>query len=118
MQSQNVKGYEYVSAQVERKGLINEFNQVFSEVDILLTPTLPILPTDIGQREVIVNGKAEAVRHALLRLTSPTDYTGNPSLSLPCGFSKSGLPIGVQLIAKHGSEDKLYQFGYALEQSL
>ena len=118
VQSQNVKGYEYVSAQVERKGLINEFNQVFSEVDILLTPTLPILPTDIGQREVIVNGKAEAVRHALLRLTSPTDYTGNPSLSLPCGFSKSGLPIGVQLIAKHGSEDKLYQFGYALEQSL
>jgi aspartyl-tRNA(Asn)/glutamyl-tRNA(Gln) amidotransferase subunit A len=118
VQSQNVKGYEYVLAQVERKGLINEFNQVFSEVDILVTPTLPILPTDIGQREVVVNGQVEAVRHALLRLTSPTDYTGNPSLSLPCGFSKSGLPIGVQLIAKHGNEDKLYQFGYALEQSL
>jgi aspartyl-tRNA(Asn)/glutamyl-tRNA(Gln) amidotransferase subunit A len=118
VQSQNVMGYEYVLAQVERKGLINEFNQVFSEVDILVTPTLPILPTDIGQREVVVNGQAEAVRHALLRLTSPTDYTGNPSLSLPCGFSKSGLPIGIQLIAKHGNEDKLYQFGYALEQSL
>jgi aspartyl-tRNA(Asn)/glutamyl-tRNA(Gln) amidotransferase subunit A len=118
VQSQNVKGYEYVLAQVERKGLITEFNQVFSEVDILVTPTLPILPTDIGQREVVVNGQVEAVRHALLRLTSPTDFTGNPSISLPCGFSKSGLPIGVQLIARHGNEDKLYQFGYALEQSL
>lgn len=118
VQSQNVKAYEYVLAQVERKGLITEFNQVFSEVDILVTPTLPILPTDIGQREVVVNGQVEAVRHALLRLTSPTDFTGNPSISLPCGFSKSGLPIGVQLIAKHGNEDKLYQFGYALEQSL
>jgi aspartyl-tRNA(Asn)/glutamyl-tRNA(Gln) amidotransferase subunit A len=118
VQSQNVKGYEYVLAQVERKGLITEFNQVFSEVDILVTPTLPILPTDIGQRDVVVNGQVEAVRHALLRLTSPTDFTGNPSISLPCGFSKSGLPIGVQLIAMHGNEDKLYQFGYALEQSL
>jgi aspartyl-tRNA(Asn)/glutamyl-tRNA(Gln) amidotransferase subunit A len=118
VQSQNVKGYEYVLAQAERKGLISEYNQVFSDVDILVTPTLPILPTDIGQREVVVNGKTEAVRHALLRLTSPTDFTGNPSLSMPCGFSKSGLPIGVQLIAKHGNEDKLYQFGYALEQSL
>jgi aspartyl-tRNA(Asn)/glutamyl-tRNA(Gln) amidotransferase subunit A len=118
VQSREVKGFEYVKAQVERKSLIASFNQVFSEVDLLVTPTLPILPTDIGQREVVVNGKVEAVRHALLRLTSPTDYTGNPSLSLPCGFSKNGLPIGVQLIAKHGNEAKLYQFGYALEQNL
>lgn len=116
--SRDVKGYEYVQAQVERKGLTAEFNQAFTGVDILVTPTLPILPTDIGQREVKVNGKVEPVRHALLRLTSPTDYTGNPSLSLPCGFSKNGLPLGVQLIAEHGNEDKLYQFGYALEQSL
>lgn len=116
--SQDVRGYEYVLAQVERKSLIAEYNQAFAEVDILVTPTLPILPTDIGQREVVVNGNVEAVRHALLRLTSPTDYTGNPSLTLPCGFSESGLPIGVQLIAKHEDEDLLYQFGYALEQSL
>lgn len=116
--SQQVKGYEYVLAQVERSRLIAEFNRAFDKVDILVTPTLPILPTDIGQRGVLVNGEPEAVRHALLRLTSPTDYTGNPSMSMPCGFSKSGLPIGVQLIGKHGQEDKLYQFGYALEQNL
>lgn len=116
--SQDVKGYEYVLSQKQRKQLIDQFNQSFDHVDILLTPTLPILPTDIGQREVEISGQKEAVRHALLRLTSPTDYTGNPSLSLPCGLSKSALPIGVQLIAKHGNEDKLYQFGYALEQNM
>ncbi|MCO0598508.1 amidase family protein [Peribacillus butanolivorans] len=61
---------------------------------------------------------SEAVRHALLRLTSPTKYTGNPSLSIPCGMSKNNLPIGLQLISKHGNEAVLYQFGYALEQNI
>lgn len=58
----------------------------------------------------------DGVRPALLRLTAPTNFTGNPSLSVPCGFSKDGLPIGFQLIGKHGEEAKLYQFGYAYEQ--
>ena len=116
--SREVNGYEYVVAQRKRKQLVNQFNLVFQDVDILVTPTLPILPTIIGQREVEINGEKETVRHALLRLTSPTNYTGNPSLTMPCGFSKNGLPIGIQLIAKHGNEEILYQFGYALEQSM
>ncbi|MFE4354213.1 amidase [Peribacillus butanolivorans] len=116
--SQEVKGYEYVLSQIERAQLINEYNQSFEDVDILLAPTLPILPTDIGQREVQINDQKEAVRHALLRLTSPTNYTGNPSLSIPCGMSKNTLPIGLQLISKHGNEAVLYQFGYALEQNI
>ncbi|WP_342366388.1 amidase family protein [Peribacillus sp. TH14] len=118
MASQEVKGYEYVLSQIQRKQLIFEYNQSFNNVDILLTPTLPILPTDIGQREVQINDQKEEVRHALLRLTSPTNYTGNPSLSIPCGMSKNALPIGVQLIAKHGNDAELYQFGYALEQNI
>lgn len=115
--SKEVRGYEYVTAQQKRQKLINMYNNVFNEVDVLLTPTIPILPTDINQREVNIGGYQEHVRHALLRLTSPTDYTGNPGLSVPCGFSKSGLPIGFQLIGKHREEAKLYQFGYAYEQS-
>lgn len=116
--SQKVKGYEYVLSQKNRSQLIHEYNQAFEQVDILLTPTIPMIPTNIGQREVEINGQKEAVRHALLRLTSPTNYTGNPSLSIPCGMSKNALPIGVQFIAKHGNEAELYQFGYVLEQSL
>ncbi|MFC4801321.1 amidase [Neobacillus sp. GCM10023253] len=116
--SQAVKGYEYVQSQIERMQIVAEFNQVFDQVDILLTPTLPILPTNIGQREVQIQGQTEAVRYALLRLTSPTNYTGNPSLSIPCGMSSSKLPIGVQLIGKHGHDAELYQLGYALEQIL
>lgn len=118
MASTSVKGYEYVEAQIGRQNLIREYNKVFEEVDVLLTPTIPTLPTDLGQREVEVEGEKESVRSALLRLTSPTNYTGNPSLSIPCGLSRNGLPIGAQLIGKHGEEATLYQFGYALEQML
>ncbi len=114
--SQNLPAYQYVLAQQQRMELTNKFNQVFNNVDILLTPSLPILPTDINQREVMIGDHSESVRSAVLRLTAPTNYTGNPSLSIPCGLSKSGLPIAFQLIGKHGSEATLYQFGDAFEQ--
>jgi len=114
--SREARGYEYVIAQQKRSSLISNYNKIFEEVDVLLTPTMPILPTDINQREVIIGDREEQVRHALLRFTSPTNYTGNPSLSVPCGFSKCGLPIGFQLIGKHNEEAKVYQFGYAYEQ--
>ncbi|SUV10161.1 glutamyl-tRNA(Gln) amidotransferase subunit A [Priestia megaterium] len=114
--SQLVKAYEYVHAQSKKRELIYKYNQVFDHVDILLTPTLPIVPPNIGQREVIINGKMESVRSALLRLTAPTNFTGNPSLSLPVNLSKGGLPMGLQLISRHGMEAKIYQFAYMLEQ--
>ncbi|MDQ0257158.1 aspartyl-tRNA(Asn)/glutamyl-tRNA(Gln) amidotransferase subunit A [Evansella vedderi] len=114
--SKNLPAYQYVIAQQKRMELTNKFNEIFNNVDILLTPTLPILPTDINQREVMIGTHSETVRSAVLRLTAPTNYTGNPGLSIPCGLSKSGLPIGFQLIGKHGSEAILYQFGAAYQQ--
>lgn len=115
LKSKEARGYEYVSAQQRRGYLINEYNKVFNDVDVLLTPTIPILPTDINQREVLIGGQLETVRQTLLRLTSAINYTGNPGLAVPCGFSKDGLPIGFQLIGKHGKEALLYQFGYSYE---
>jgi len=117
LSSKEVRGYQYVQIQRQRKRLTQQFNESFDEVDVLLTPTLPILPTTINQREVMIGDHQEGVRQALLRLTSPTNFTGNPGLSIPCGFSKSGLPIGFQLIERHGAEAHLYQFGYAYEQA-
>ncbi|USG64992.1 amidase [Brevibacillus ruminantium] len=113
--SVEIRGYQYVQVQQRRSMLTAQFNEVFAGVDVLLTPTLPILPTDIGQREIMIGDHPDGVRPALLRLTSPTNFTGNPSLSVPCGFSQTGLPIGFQLIGAHGQEAKLYQYGHAYE---
>ncbi|MDI3327525.1 MAG: amidase family protein [Alicyclobacillaceae bacterium] len=85
---------------------------------LVLTPTLPILPPDIEQREVRINGRPDHVRNVLVRLTSPTNFNGFPSLSIPCGFSASGMPIGLQLIGRPFDEANLYRFAYAFEQEL
>lgn len=119
MMSAEAKGYEYVKAQHIRKRACASFAEVFERVDVLLTPTLPILPPRIGEREMEVAGVVEQVRAALLRLTGPTSLTGLPSLSVPCGFSTScGLPIGMQLIGRPFDEAVLYQFGAAFEEAV
>ncbi|WP_241774662.1 MULTISPECIES: amidase [Lysinibacillus] len=116
--SQRVKGYEYALSQLKRNKLIAQYNDVFSQIDVLIAPTLPTTAPNIGERKIVIEDTTESVQDALLRLTSPTNYTGNPSLSIPCGKAKNGLPIGVQLIAKHEEEATLYQFGEALEEAL
>ncbi|MFU8692693.1 amidase (plasmid) [Rossellomorea sp. FS2] len=116
--SRNVKAYEYIRAQQIRSRLTSRYNKIFEEVSILFLPTLPILPPDIGQREIILNGETKSVRQLLLSLTSPTNLTGNPSLSIPGEPSRQGLPIGLQLISKHGNEEVLYQFAHALERKI
>jgi aspartyl-tRNA(Asn)/glutamyl-tRNA(Gln) amidotransferase subunit A len=83
-----------------------------------VTPTVPILPTEIGQREIDIHSHKRLVRLELTRLTGPTNFTGLPSLSMPCGLSASGLPIGLQLVGRPFDEANLYRFGQALEQEL
>lgn len=114
--SAEAKGYEYVKAQDIRRRAQESFRRAFEHVDVLVTPTLPVLPPDIGQREIQIQGQSELVRAALLRLTGPTNLTGLPSLSIPCGFSNTGLPIGMQFIGRPFDEAVLYQFGAAFEK--
>ena len=84
-----------------------EFDSALRGVDVLLTPTLPITATEIGQREVSIEDYEELVRSALTRFTGPTDLTGHPSLSIPCGTTAPGLPVGLQLIGQHLDEAAL-----------
>ncbi|MCF8564080.1 amidase [Alicyclobacillus tolerans] len=111
------RGYEYFKAMRFRPQATQMLDSVFDDVDVLITPTLPILPPDINQREIVIQGQPEPVRGALLRFTAPFNYTGNPCLSVPCGTSKSGLPIGLQLVGRSHSEAKLYRFAYWFEQN-
>jgi aspartyl-tRNA(Asn)/glutamyl-tRNA(Gln) amidotransferase subunit A len=96
----------------------DEFEHALQGVDVLLTPTLPIVATEIGQREVRIGDNKESVRSALTRYTGPTDLTGHPSLSIPCGTTASGLSVGLQLIGRHFDEATLYRFGHAYEEAM
>ncbi|WAH38659.1 amidase [Alicyclobacillus dauci] len=113
----STRGYDYVKATQQKDQTTVEINQIFDEVDILLTPTVPILPTDTNQREIQIGNVTYKVNTTLLRFTLPWSYTGNPCLSIPCGFSEDGLPIGMQLVGRTNEEAQLYRFGYWFEQT-
>jgi aspartyl-tRNA(Asn)/glutamyl-tRNA(Gln) amidotransferase subunit A len=87
------------------------FEIFFEDFDILLLPTTPI-PAPLIEG----TGAIQAARQ-LTRFTSPFNLTGLPALSVPCGFTNSGLPVGLQIIAKHWGEAKILQAGHAFEQA-
>jgi aspartyl-tRNA(Asn)/glutamyl-tRNA(Gln) amidotransferase subunit A len=112
---ENLQAFRYAEAQQRKLHSRREFGLVLQDVDVLLTPTVPIPATLVGQRETTIDGYEEAVYSALTRLTGPTNLNGLPSLSVPCGTTSSGLPVGLQLIGRPFDEATLYRFGHAHE---
>jgi aspartyl-tRNA(Asn)/glutamyl-tRNA(Gln) amidotransferase subunit A len=83
----------------------------FDTYDILLTPTTPSVASKLNSTDAVETAKL------LTRFTAPFNLTGLPALSLPCGFTGSGLPIGLQIVSRHWGEAKVLQAGFAFEQA-
>ena len=118
LDGERLKAHRYASAQQRKLLAKDEFSRVLGEVDVLLSPTLPIAATLIDQRDVNIGGYEEPVRSAVTRLTGPTNHNGFPTLSVPCGSTASGLPVGAQIIGRPFDEATLYRFGHAYEEAL
>jgi aspartyl-tRNA(Asn)/glutamyl-tRNA(Gln) amidotransferase subunit A len=101
----------YLKAQKVRTLIINDFKNAFKEVDVILGPVAPVLPPKIGE-----NVDDPIKMYLMDILTVPVNLAGLPALSVPAGFSKENLPIGIQLIGDHFTEDKLFKAGYAFEK--
>jgi len=91
--------YYQQAVNVQRK-IEQEHQEVFEKVDVLISPTTPSLPFKIGEK---IDDPIEMYKSDLL--TVGANLAGVPAISLPVGFSKSGLPIGAQIIAKRGSDN-------------
>jgi aspartyl-tRNA(Asn)/glutamyl-tRNA(Gln) amidotransferase subunit A len=102
--------FETILARGAQPVLRRQFERFFEGFDILLTPTTPI-PAPLR------GGDALARARMLTRFTAPFNLTGLPALSLPCGFSKSGLPLGLQIISRPWAEAAVLRAGYAYEQA-
>ena len=116
LDGEKLEAFRYANAQQRKLHSRREFGLVLQEVDVLLTPTVPIAAPEIGQRETTIHGYEETVYSALTRLTGPTNLNGLPSLSVPCGLTASGLPVGLQLVGRPFDEATLYRFGHAYER--
>jgi len=104
-----VTSSEYVLARQKQSESRRFCEQLFEKYDILLLPTTPISAPKVEDTQAI-----EAARQ-LTRFTAPFNLTGLPALSVPCGFTASNLPIGLQIVAKHWGEAKILQAGNAYQ---
>jgi aspartyl-tRNA(Asn)/glutamyl-tRNA(Gln) amidotransferase subunit A len=110
-----VPAADYVNAQRLRKQLLTEFHSLFRGIDCLLTPTTPITAPRIGQTAIALDGVAHDTRMLTTRFVRGFNVLGFPALSIPCGLSSEGLPIGLQLVARPFEDNLLLMLGEALE---
>jgi len=108
---------DYLHALDLKREITREFDAVFENIDVILAPTLPTAAPRIGEKQAVIGGEKETVRSALVRLNRPANLTGHPAISIPCGFTRSGLPIGLQLIGPRWSEARLLSIALAYEDA-
>ncbi len=108
---------DYLQAQRYRTLLGREVAALWRKVDLIVTPTLPITATPIGQPTVSIRGNEQPVYLALLRNTEPFNLTGLPALTVPCGVSAGGLPIGLQIVGRPFDEAGVLRLGDAFQRA-
>jgi aspartyl-tRNA(Asn)/glutamyl-tRNA(Gln) amidotransferase subunit A len=113
---QLILGKHYIKAQRLRSLIRQEMAAVLRRVDALVTPTVPVAAPRVGQTTVEVGPERVETMWALSRLTRPANLTGFPALSVPCGFTQGGLPIGLQLTGRPFAEATILQIAHAYEQ--
>lgn len=107
---------DYLQAQQVRRQIKQEFSQIFNQVDVLISPTLPVVASTIGDNFATLNGEKVDLIDNIIRFTGPSNLTGLPALSVPCGF-KGNLPVGLQIIGPAFKEGLILNVGYAIEQT-
>lgn len=102
----------FEKAQKVRTLIKNDFAKVFDTYDVIIGPTTPTPAFKLGE-------KVDDLLTLYMRdmLTVPINLAGLPGISVPCGFSKEGLPMGLQIIGKHFDERTVYRVAHAYEQS-
>ena len=108
-QGEQITQDTYDAAVTRRPGEIAEIRQVFKEVDAFITPTHPFVAPPLT-----INAEGDA---GVRQFTVPISYTGFPAISIPCGFSSTGLPIGLQIVANDFQEGLLFRVAAAFEEA-
>jgi aspartyl-tRNA(Asn)/glutamyl-tRNA(Gln) amidotransferase subunit A len=116
-QARALGSVEFVQAQRDRVPMRAELWSVFDRVDVLVTPAMPVTAARIGAEAVQVDGRTwDTATHAT-RFTYPFNISGFPAMTVPCGFDRHGLPIGLQLAAAPWQEALLLRVGHQYQQA-
>ena len=101
----------YVTAQRVRRLICQEFDKIFAEVDILVTPTTPTTAPTIEQC------KQQGFADLGIACTIPFNVTGLPAINVCCGFSSNGSPVGLQIVGRAFQETLVFQVAHAYEKT-
>ena len=116
---QFVLGRDYAKALKVQRIIKEDYARVLQDVDFLVTPSAPVAAWRIDSETVTLEGIEYPVRGPgagmTSRCTSPSNATGLPAISVPCGFTQRGLPIGLQFIGRPFEEQLLFQIAHGYE---
>ena len=102
----------YKKAQKVRTLIKQDFDKIFEDFDVIVGPTSPTTAYKVGE---LIDDPLTMYANDIL--TIPVNLAGVPGISLPCGFSENGLPIGLQIIGKYFDESTVYRAAHAFEQA-
>ncbi len=108
---------DYIEAQRARTAYNRQLGSAMQEFDILLAPTSAVGAPRIDQEFVEIGGKTENALSLMSRLTRAFNLTGQPTVSLPCGFTSDGMPIGIQLAGRMWEESTVLRTAFAYENA-
>jgi aspartyl-tRNA(Asn)/glutamyl-tRNA(Gln) amidotransferase subunit A len=112
-----VKASDYLRALDTKRVVEAEFGNAFKDVDVIVAPASPIPAPLLGENEVEIAGGKYTVRALVTSVNRPLNVSGNPALSIPCGFTDKGLPVGLQLIGPRWGEANLLAIAQSYEEA-
>ena len=112
-----VMATEYIRARAVRSRLKEEIDAAFQSADVLITPTSILPAPALGQFEFDHKGRSWEIGDLASRLSRPFNTTGHPAISICCGFTKGGLPIGLQIAGPNFAEGLLLKVADGYERA-
>ena len=117
-EGQKLSGVEIGRAEIKRTQLYQRIREFMEKSEFLVLPVSQVPPFDIRQRYVTeINGVDMETYIDWMKSCYYISITGLPSISVPCGFTSEGLPVGIQIVGRHQDDFGVLQLAYAFEQS-
>ena len=109
---------DYVQAHRVRAQIVEALAIVLEDVDAIVTPTAPLAPQLVGQKEVTFGGQRRPATGGgvFTRFTAPFNLSGGPAISVPCGLTPEGMPAGLQIASAPGRDELVLRLAAAYEQ--
>lgn len=116
LQGMCVSAVDYVQAQRVRRLIQQKMRAVFQEIDVMVTPSLPAAASLKGQTSTTIGGRTVPNRYAISHFSLPFSIADTPAVSVPCGLSPEGMPLGIQIAGRPFEEGMVLRVAAAYER--